>query len=193
MGGQRAMFTAMEYTPAEPEPHGFGYWDDIVSEDEEGALAAELGRLDLRPFEFHGHLGNRRVASFGLRYDFSRRSVERAANIPPFLRELLLRVSNFAGHDADAFRQIGVNEYRSGAGIGWHKDKPQFGIIVGISLLTPATMRFRRPNGKNWMRVSHTLKPRSIYSLSGEARTQWEHSIPPLNDLRYSITFRTLS
>jgi alkylated DNA repair dioxygenase AlkB len=88
---------------------------------------------------------------------------------------------------------VGVNEYRAGAGIGWHKDKPQFGIVVGVSLLTPATMRFRRPHGQKWIRTSHPLLPRSIYVLSGEARTDWEHSIPPLDALRYSITFRTLS
>jgi alkylated DNA repair dioxygenase AlkB len=193
LGSHRAMFTGMEHPPAEPEPHGFGYREDIVSEDEEGALAAELRRLDLRPFQFHGHLGNRKVVSFGLRYDFSKRSVERAADIPPFMGELLLRVSDFAGRNVDAFRQVGVNEYRAGAGIGWHKDRPQFGIIVGVSLLAAATMRFRRPQGESWRRVSHVLNPRSIYILSGDARTQWEHSIPPLNDLRYSITFRTLS
>ena len=193
MGSQRAMFTGMEHTSAEGEPHGFGYRDDIISEDEEGALAAELGRLDLRPFQFHGHLGNRKVVSFGLRYDFGRRSVERGADIPPFLGGLLLRVSDFAGRNPDAFRQVGVNEYRAGAGIGWHKDKPQFGIVVGVSLLATATMRFRRPHDGSWRRVSHALKPRSIYILSGDARTQWEHSIPPLNALRYSITFRTLS
>jgi alkylated DNA repair dioxygenase AlkB len=88
---------------------------------------------------------------------------------------------------------VGVSEYSAGAGIGWHKDKPEFGIIVGVSLLAPATMRFRKAQGRSWKRVSRTLKPRSIYILSGEARTDWEHSIPPLDALRYSITFRTLS
>jgi alkylated DNA repair dioxygenase AlkB len=88
---------------------------------------------------------------------------------------------------------VGVNEYRPGAGIGWHKDKPHFGIVVGVSLLAPATMRFRRAVGARWNRISHTVMPRSIYILSGEARTEWEHSIPPLTELRYSVTFRTLS
>lgn len=190
---QGALFPETEERPAQPEPRGFRYREEIVTEEEEAALAASLGRLDLKPFEFHGHLGNRRVVSFGLRYDYSRRSIERASEVPSFLDGLLLRVADFAGCEAAAFRQVGVNEYRPGAGIGWHKDKPQFGIIVGVSLLAPATMRFRRAHGGSWIRISQAIKPRSIYILSGEARTEWEHSIPPLTDLRYSITFRTLA
>jgi alkylated DNA repair dioxygenase AlkB len=190
---QGALFPEMTEIPAQPEPRGFRYREEIVTEEEEAALAASLGRLDLKPFEFHGHLGNRRVVSFGLKYDYSRRSIERASEVPSFLEGILHRVADFAGYEADAFRQVGVNEYRPGAGIGWHKDKPQFGIIVGISLLAPATMRFRRAQGRSWIRISQTVEPRSIYILSGEARTEWEHSIPPMNDLRYSITFRTLA
>jgi alkylated DNA repair dioxygenase AlkB len=149
--------------------------------------------LELKPFEFHGHVGNRRVVSFGLDYDYSRRAVEGAPEMPAFLADLLVRAAEFAGCDQAAFRQVGVNEYRSGAGVGWHKDKPQFGIIVGVSLLGPATLRFRKAEGAGWIRVSHPLQPRSIYIFSGEARTEWEHSIPPVDRLRYSINFRTLS
>jgi alkylated DNA repair dioxygenase AlkB len=192
MGRQGALFGEVEER-AEAEPRGFRYRDEIVSEEEEAALAASLRALDLKPFEFHGHLGNRRVVSFGLKYDYSRGAVEKAGEIPVFLSELLTRAATFAGCEADAFRQVGVNEYRPGAGIGWHKDKPQFGIVVGVSLLAPATMRFRRARGAGWIRISHTLKARSIYILSGEARTEWEHSIPALEELRYSITFRTLA
>jgi alkylated DNA repair dioxygenase AlkB len=193
MDRQRALFSEVDARPTEAEPRGFRYREEIVSEGEEAGLAASLGQLELKPFEFHGHLGNRRVVSFGLRYDYSRRSVERASEIPAFLGDLLARAAKFAGCERDAFRQVGVNEYRPGAGIGWHKDKAEFGIVVGVSLLAPATMRFRRSRGANWIRISHTVKPRSIYMLSGEARTEWEHSIPPLGELRYSITFRTLS
>ena len=132
-------------------------------------------------------------SNFGLKYDFGRRSVEKADDMPSFLDDLLSRAAHFAGCEKNAFRQVGVNEYRAGAGIGWHKDKPQFEIVVGVSLMTPATMRFRKPDGENWIRTSRTLQPRSLYVLSGEARTDWEHSIPPLDALRYSITFRTLS
>jgi alkylated DNA repair dioxygenase AlkB len=193
MDRQDALFPKMEERAAQPEPRGFRYRAEIVTEEEEGALVASLGQLDLKPFEFHGHLGNRRVVSFGLKYDYSRRSVEPARERPAFLDDLLVRVAEFAGCEAEAFQQVGVNEYRPSAGIGWHKDKPQFGIVAGVSLLAPATMRFRRAQGGRWNRVSHTLEPRSIYILAGDARTEWEHSIPPLTELRYSVTFRTLS
>ncbi len=151
-----------------------------------------LQKLQLKPFEFQGHLANRRVTSFGLRYDYSRRTVETASEFPPFLNELRAKAAEFAGRGVSEFRQAGVNEYRPGAGIGWHKDKALFGIVVGVSLLAPATMRFRRAQGRGWTRLAQTIAPRSMYVLSGEARTEWEHSIPPLDELRYSITFRTL-
>jgi alkylated DNA repair dioxygenase AlkB len=190
---QNVLFPEMEEAPTKSEPRGFRYQDEIITEAEQTALVESLRQLDLKPFEFHGYEGNRRVVSFGLKYDYSRRSVEPAGQVPTFLNDLLIRVADFAGTDAKAFRQVGVNEYRPGAGIGWHKDKQEFGIVVGVSLLASATMRFRRAKGAAWTRVSHIVKPRSIYILDGEARTQWEHSIPPLRDLRYSITFRTLS
>jgi alkylated DNA repair dioxygenase AlkB len=193
MDRQNALFPEIEERPTQPELSGFRYREEIVTKEEEASLVTSLGQLDLKPFEFHGHLGNRRVLSFGLRYDYSRGSVEQASEMPGFLDDLLVRVGKFAGYEVDAFRQVGVNEYRPGAGIGWHKDKPQFGIVVGVSLLAPATMRFRRAHGMSWKRITYTVKPRSIYILSGEARTVWEHSIPPLTELRYSITFRTLS
>ena len=193
MTTQTALFPEMQERPAELVPRGFTYRDEIIDEDEEAVLVQSLGQLDLKPFEFHGHLGNRRVASFGLKYDYSRRSVQEASEMPAFLDDLLIRVADFAGKDREAFRQVGINEYRAGAGIGWHKDKREFGSIVGVSLLASATMRFRRAHGAKWSRVSHAMTPRSIYILDGEARTEWEHSIPPLSELRYSITFRTLS
>lgn len=193
MSGQRALFTELEQRPLQAEPRGFRYREQIISEEEQAVLVAAIEKLDLKPFEFHGYLGNRRVVSFGFKYDFSRRSVQRADDMPHFLNELLGRAAEFAGSEQNTFRQAGINEYRAGAGIGWHKDKPEFGIIVGVSLLAPATMRFRKEHEGNWLRISHTLKPRSIYILSGDARTEWEHSIPPLDALRYSITFRTLS
>jgi alkylated DNA repair dioxygenase AlkB len=190
---QNELFPEIEKGFTESVPRGFRHRDEIMTEDEHDALIESLRKLDLKPFEFHGHLGNRRVASFGLKYDYSRRSIKPASDIPAFLDDLLIRVADFADKDTDAFRQVGINEYRAGAGIGWHKDKPQFGIVVAVSLLASATMRFRRSDGGGWTRISHTLRPRSIYILDGEARTEWEHSIPPLSDLRYSITFRTLS
>jgi len=134
MDRQDALFNGREERPPQSEPRGFRYKKEIVSEQEEAALVASLGELDLKPFAFHGHLGSRRVVSFGLKYDYGRRAIEPASSMPGFLDDLLARVADFAGSKPDAFQQVGVNEYRPGAGIGWHKDKPQFGIVVGVSL-----------------------------------------------------------
>lgn len=193
MANQGDLFTEMKQESSKFVPQGFRYQDQVLSEEEEMHLAEDLGQLDLKPFEFHGYLGNRRVINFGLKYDFSHRSIQRASDMPTFLNDLLSRAANFAGCERDAIRQVGVNQYQVGAGIGWHKDKPEFGIIVGVSLLSPATMRFRKRSDQGWARTSYVLKPRSIYLLSGDARMDWEHSLPPLTALRYSITFRTLS
>jgi alkylated DNA repair dioxygenase AlkB len=114
MGSQSTLFMDMERNLPEVEPPGFRYCEQIVSEEEEVALAAEIERLGLKPFEFHGYLGNRRVVNFGLKYDFSRRSVEKADEMPSFLNDLLSRAASFAGCEKDAFRQVGVCEYRAG-------------------------------------------------------------------------------
>jgi alkylated DNA repair dioxygenase AlkB len=174
-------------------PGGFHYQENILSEEEEASLVASLDTLQLKPFAFHGHLGNRRVTSFGLGYDYARRMVEPADALPLFLTELRKKAAAFAGRSIEEFQQAGVNQYPPGAGIGWHKDKPQFGAIVGISLLAPATLRLRRASGKSWIRRSHELKPRSIYLLDGEARKEWEHSVPPVSCLRYALMFRTVA
>jgi alkylated DNA repair dioxygenase AlkB len=192
MATQTGLFGDVQ-SSAPKMPEGFRYEEDIITEAEEVALVASLAMLELKPFEFHGHVGNRRVTSFGLRYDYARRTVEPANEFPSFLAELRNKVAAFAGREVHEFQQGGVNEYPTGTGIGWHKDKPQFGAIVGVSLLAPATMRLRLPAGKGWIRKSHELNPRSIYILDGEARTNWEHSVPSVGSLRYSLTFRTLA
>ena len=176
-------------------PQGFRYHPDVLSVEEEGSLARELGELPFKPFDFHGYLANRQVVSFGYRYDYGSRSVVEAAPFPSFLVSLRRKVAEIFGRPAEAFRQVLINEYRPGAGIGWHRDKAQFDEVVGVSLLTPCTLRFRRKaegEGQGWSRASLTVEPRSAYLLSGPARTVWEHSIPALDRLRYSITLRTL-
>jgi alkylated DNA repair dioxygenase AlkB len=193
MTREPALSPKLRTKPAHLMPTGFRYQENVITEAEEATLVACLQTLDLKPFEFQGHLANRRVISFGLRYDYSRRTVEGASELPSFLHEMRAKAAAFSNQGVNEFRQAGVNEYGPGASIGWHKDKAQFGIIVGVSLLASATMRFRRADGRGWARVSQAVAPRSIYVLSGEARTEWEHSIPPLDKLRYSLTFRTLS
>jgi alkylated DNA repair dioxygenase AlkB len=114
------------------------------------------------------------------------------AHFPPFLLSLRRKVAETFDRPADSFRQVLINEYRPGAGIGWHRDKAQFDEVVGVSLLAPCSLRFRRKAYGGWERASLKVEPRSAYLLSGPARTVWEHSIPALDRLRYSITLRTL-
>jgi alkylated DNA repair dioxygenase AlkB len=173
-------------------PDGFRYHPDVLSLDEEEALARELGALPFKPFDFQGFLANRRVVSFGYRYDYDRRAVVEAAPFPSLLVSLRRKVAAIFDRPADAFRQVLINEYQPGAGIGWHRDKAQFDEVVGVSLLAPVRLRFRRKSGETWDRASLTVEPRSAYLLSGPARREWEHSIPALDRLRYSITLRTL-
>jgi alkylated DNA repair dioxygenase AlkB len=174
-------------------PEGFRYQPDVLSAGEEEALARELGALPFKPFDFHGYLANRQVVSFGYRYDYDRRAVVDAAPFPDFLEALKRKVAGIFDRPEDSFRQVLINEYRPGAGIGWHRDKAQFDEVVGVSLLAPCSLRFRRKAGAAWERARLTVNPRSAYLLSGPARTVWEHSIPALDRLRYSITLRTLA
>ncbi|MGO4831495.1 alpha-ketoglutarate-dependent dioxygenase AlkB [Rhizobiaceae sp. 2RAB30] len=173
-------------------PEGFRYQADFVTSDEEAGLAAHLETLSLQPFDFHGHLANRRVAGFGFRYDYDQRKVVEASPIPDFLLPLRAKVAAFAGQPEGAFVQVLVNEYRAGAGIGWHRDKPHFADVAGVSLLASCDFRLRRKSGKGWDRETIRLAPRSAYLLTGPVRTEWEHSIPPVDRHRYSVTFRTL-
>jgi alkylated DNA repair dioxygenase AlkB len=181
------------FGPARTMPEGLEYRDDFISADEETELAARIAGLELKPFEFHGFHGNRRTVSFGWQYVFDGSGLRRAGDIPDFLMPLRDRSAAFAGVDRDAIQHVLLIEYAPGAGIGWHRDRPVFGDVVGISLLAPARLRFRRKNGVKWDRSALIAAPRSAYLLRGPARHVWEHSIPAMAALRYSITFRTFA
>jgi alkylated DNA repair dioxygenase AlkB len=179
-------------------PVGFEYRDDFISANEETALLGEIARIEFSDFEMRGVVARRRVAFFGATYD---RGDAQAPPIPEFLNPLLMRSAEWAGVDSDAFAMALINEYPAGAPIGWHRDAPQYGIVAGISLLSPALMRFRpyvSPGATSVSggrrKTSHEigLPPRSAYLLTGESRSDYEHSIPPVAASRYSITFRTL-
>jgi alkylated DNA repair dioxygenase AlkB len=185
---QQDLFSGHESAPLP----GFRYAPNFVSEPEQQGLVSWIETLPLKPFEFQGFRGNRRVASFGLRYDYETQTVAGAPPIPEPLLALRTRAATWAGWDPSRIRQMLVTEYASGAPIGWHRDKPQFDEVLGISLLAPANFRLRRQNPSGWERRSVLLQPRSIYLLSGEVRRDWQHSIPPMTTLRYSITLRSL-
>ncbi|HUI94517.1 MAG TPA: alpha-ketoglutarate-dependent dioxygenase AlkB [Xanthobacteraceae bacterium] len=169
------------------------YAAGLIAPGEEQALVRELARLPFRAFEFHGFLGKRRTVSFGWHYDFNGGGLRRASDIPDFLLPVRARAARFAGLDPSALAHALLIEYAAGAGIGWHRDRPQFGDVIGLSLLAPCTFRLRRKAGAGWERRSLTAEPRSAYLLRGPSRSEWEHSIPPLETLRYSITFRSLA
>lgn len=173
-------------------PAGLAYEADFLSREEEAALAGAIAGLPFKPFEFQGFLGNRRTVSFGWHYAFDGSGLREAAPMPGFLAGIRARAAALAGLDAEALGHALVIEYAPGAGIGWHRDRPVFGDVVGISLLAPARLRFRRKAGEKWERTALIAEPRSAYLLKGPARAEWEHSIPPMDRLRYSVTFRAL-
>lgn len=178
-------------TPPRPPP-GFRYEPDFVSPETEHALVEQLGGLSFREFEYRGYKGRRRVVSFGWRYDFNEQALQSGAPIPGFLLPLRDRAGAFADAPPAAFQQVLVTQYPPGAAIGWHKDRPVFDDVVGVSLLSPCVFRLRRRKGTGWERASLTLARRSAYLLQASARSDWEHGIPAVGALRYSITFRTV-
>jgi alkylated DNA repair dioxygenase AlkB len=187
---QPALF---ETAPSTPVP-GLSYVSDALSEGEAGALVANIETLDFKPFAFRGFTGNRRTVSYGWRYDFSGGGFQAAGPLPQFLISLRDHAAELGGLYAEDLLQASIIEYAPGAGIGWHRDRPQFGQVIGVSLLAPCRMRFRRElEDGGWERAALALQPRSLYVLDGEARASWQHSIPVLDALRYSVTFRTLS
>ena len=175
---------------AEPLISGLDYSEDFISRDEEAALLRQLEALELAPFRFHGWTGNRKTQSFGWRYDFDDASFRPTEPIPDWLGPLRDRAAALAG---DEIAHALIARYDSGAGIGWHKDRSVFDRVVGVSLNSPASLRFRQRTPSGFRRFSLPVEPRSAYLLSGEARHDWEHSIVPGETLRFSITFRTLS
>jgi alkylated DNA repair dioxygenase AlkB len=180
------------FDPEPRLPEGFVYAPDFISPALEEELAERVAELEFKQFEFRGYLGKRRVVSFGWRYDFNAGGLERARDIPVFLLPLRDRAAAFAGIAPAALQHALVTEYTAGTEIGWHKDRSVFGRVVGISLLSPCVLRFRRKGDAGWERSSRTVDPRSAYLLHGPARTDWEHSIPAVACRRYSITFRSV-
>jgi alkylated DNA repair dioxygenase AlkB len=173
-------------------PEGMTYAEDVILPAEERALVARLAELPLKEFEFQGYLGKRRVVSFGWHYDFNKARLNRTEDIPDFLLPLREAAAAFAGLQPADLQHALVTEYTPGAGIGWHRDRPNFADVVGVSLLATCSFRLRRKTGSTWQRASLAAAPRSAYLLRGPSRTEWEHSIPPVDTLRYSVTFRTL-
>jgi alkylated DNA repair dioxygenase AlkB len=192
-------------------PTGFSYHADFLSADDERAIVAELEGLPYREVRMHGVVARRTVLHFGWDYDYEGWRIERAEEPPPWLADLRDRAAAVANVEAAKLEQFLIARYPPGATIGWHRDAPMFGSpVVGVSLLSPCRIRFRRKRGAdsqsalegiapaesrrhvNWETAVQLLEPRSLYVIDGAARRQWQHHIPATKGLRYSITMRTV-
>jgi alkylated DNA repair protein (DNA oxidative demethylase) len=173
-------------------PPGFRYQPDLLTENEEGALAVYLRTLDFAPIAMRGQIARRRTTHFGWIYGYESWRIEPGPPIPETILPLRVRAARLAGVESDELVEVLVTEYPPGAGIGWHRDAPQFGTVIGVSFLAPCRMRFQRGGGEARETRAFVLEPRSAYVLDGAVRWAWQHSIPPTKALRYSVTFRTL-
>jgi alkylated DNA repair protein (DNA oxidative demethylase) len=178
---------------ADDLPEGLTYMADFLSPEQESELLGHIESLSFKPFEFQGFLGKREVISFGWSYGFDGSGLAPAPAIPSWLLPARTRAAAFARLEPALLQQALLIRYGEGAGLGWHRDRPVFDDVIGISLLAPAPLRFRHKAGAKWRRFTQRVDPRSIYLLRGEARRVWEHSIPPVEALRYAITFRTMA
>ena len=179
-------------------PPGFQYRDDFLSTAEQAGLLDHINQIEFATFEMRGVVAKRRVAFFGAAYD---RGDQPSPPIPEFLSPLRVRLADLAGVEAGDFAMVLINEYRPGTPIGWHRDAPQYELIAGVSLLSSCRMRLRpylTPSQaaatKQRRTTTHEIEllARSAYVMKDQARSGFEHSIPAVTDLRYSITFRTL-
>jgi alkylated DNA repair dioxygenase AlkB len=172
---------------------GLSHREAVLDAAEEAAVIAAIDACELTPFRFQGWTGKRLTASFGWSYDFDRGQVAPGSPLPDFLLPLRARAAEFAGLAPAVLEQALLIRYDPGAGIGWHRDRPMFEHVVGVSLGAPAVLRLRRRSENGFERRALPLQPRSIYHLSGEARHGWEHGIAPIDRTRWSVTFRSLS
>ena len=174
-------------------PEGLVYVPEVISEDEQQLLLHELERLDFNEIRMHGVVAKRTARHFGLDYDYERRAIiEDVEPVPDWILPVQAAAASMADLPPDKLVEVLVQRYPEGAQIGWRRDAPMFETVLGVSLLSPSRMRFRRDVKGGRELYEQLLEPRSGYVLAGEARTKWQHHIPPAKSLRYSITFRTL-
>jgi len=175
-------------------PAGLLYRPEFVSHAQEAALLRSIAQLPLHEAAYKSYTARRRIASFGSSYDFDRNELDQAPAIPAFLLPLREQVAAWTGLASEAFGQVLISEYRPATPLGWHRDVPQFAIIVGVSLAASCRMRFRpyppRP-GRDPRTFVLELAPRSAYVLRDDIRWRWQHRVAPTKSLRYSVTFRT--
>jgi alkylated DNA repair dioxygenase AlkB len=177
------------------QPSGLSYRDELITEHEEAELLERFAQLEVTPLVLHGVPSRRLTRHFGVGYDFDSRSTNEVEPIPEYLLDLRAKAAGFGGVPAESFVEALVTRYPPGATINWHKDVPAFGsVVVGVSLASACVMRFQRTAAGGERRVfEQPLPPRSAYLLTGAARWVWQHSIPPVAEERWSVTFRQLA
>jgi len=173
-------------------PEGLVYRPEIITAEAEQRLLAIFEALRFDPIVIHGQAARRTARHFGLDYDYEARTPLPGEPVPDWLEPLRGEAAAFAGFDPDELVEILVQRYPPGSTIGWHRDAPAFGTVIGVSLGAASRLRFQRGKADERRVYEVTLEPRSGYVLAGAARTSWQHSIPPTKALRYSVTFRTL-
>jgi alkylated DNA repair dioxygenase AlkB len=176
-------------------PEGFTYYPDFLSESEEQDLLNYVTSLELHPFHFHGYEGKREVASYGYDYSFEKKKLSEGKVIPDFFSPLISKVAGKVSVNENEFVELLVTRYPVGAVINWHRDAFPFELIAGISLQADCTFRLRpqdKPKQSRSSLLSFKVKRRSLYIMEGPARYDWQHSTAPVDNVRYSITLRTL-
>lgn len=177
--------------PVVAAPEGLVYRAEFLTAGEEAELLALVQEIDFLEVRMRGRAARRTVRHFGYHYGYDSWELTPTDPVPDSLGWLRERAGALGGVPGDAFVEVLVSRYPSGAGIGWHRDAPMFGpTVVGVSLGASCTMRFRRHVGGTRHTFAVELAPRSAYVLSGAARWSWQHSIPSTPKERYSITFR---
>jgi len=187
------MQTLFDVQPAFPP--GFSYHPDFITEQEESDLCAKIQGIELNNMIFQGFEAKRKTASFGYDYSFDKRKVSKGKEIPQIFDFLIEKVARHLSIKPLVFEELLITEYPPGSVINWHRDAPPFDIIAGISLLSDCVFRLRphekaKQNRSNI--ISFPVRRRSLYIISGEARSEWQHSIAPVKETRYSVTLRTL-
>src|SRR5919107_5288764 len=181
----------MPRAPSE-EPEGLVFLPELLNVDEEAQLLERLAHLRFDPIVMHGQAAKRTARHYGLGYDYESRTPQPGEPVPEWILPVRRRAAELAGEEPEALVEVLVQRYPPGATIGWHRDAPAFGTVVGVSLGGTSRLRFQRGTGEARRVWEVLVEPRSGYVLAGAARWSWQHSIPPTKELRYSITFRTL-
>jgi DNA oxidative demethylase len=181
----------MPRSPSE-EPEGIVLRPDLLTVAEEADLLERLESLRFDPIVIRGQAARRTARHYGLGYDYESRTPQPGEPIPEWLAPVRGLAADLAGTKPEELVEALVQHYPAGSTIGWHRDAPAFGTVIGVSLLGACRLRFQRGTGERRRVWEIALPPRSGYVLAGEARRSWQHSIPPTKELRYSITFRTL-